>query len=339
MSKEKNNELREIYDVCDSFELTEEKTTHFLAKLKFPFGKLDWKNGNNRTYTSDNTIPAIEEFDSKLQSDKILSQVGHPAKGSAVAIKDGSHIITKTWVDDAKTMWAEAMLLNTGKGRDVMTILNSGVKIGASLRGIGKTNTQGHVEKGLKIMGVDIVSNPSFHQHAELTSANIISESLEIEAVEEMVEEWKFNEAVVAGYKGTIQEYQQLNFEKFFSLDDAIRDAIRNKFGKEFWIVSFSDSEIIFRGAEDTEDKYRKIAYVLKNETIELADNSEPVKKEVSYENQSLEEIEEEILSNVGAKRDEAMLEHYYSEAIEAGFNGTFEDFKKLTEEAKIEEK
>lgn len=77
--------------------------------------------------------------------------------------------------------------------------------------------------------------------------------------------------------------------KKFFSLRDSLSIAIRERFGKDAWIVDFSDDEVVFK-IDDGEDvgKYKKISFEIKDDNkVELASGDpEEVEKKIQYESQ-----------------------------------------------------
>lgn len=155
--------------------LEEDKETReqFLAGLEFAFGRRDKENFNKRIYPGKVWNSAVEEFGETIEAGWKLGDLDHPLEGGT-KLGTASHLLTKVWLGEDGRGMAEAYILKTTKGKDLLRILKSGVKIGASLRGLGEVDSQGRVKPGLKILAIDLVENPSFGADAQITQANII---------------------------------------------------------------------------------------------------------------------------------------------------------------------
>jgi hypothetical protein len=89
----------------------------------------------------------------------------HPTD-SIVHFANASHKITKMWWDDMKLM-GEGVILNTPSGKVLRALINDGVRIGMSSRGVGngKVNEDGILVIGesYKLITFDAVADPSTH--------------------------------------------------------------------------------------------------------------------------------------------------------------------------------
>ena len=148
----------------------------FLAKAKIKWGKSDERNKNNRLYPDAVASAAIEKFNKETgKSVGVVGQLDHPIGSSSTLLSNASHLVSKVWKDDKKVWWAEVKVFDTGRGRDLMTILKSGTKIGSSLRGFGETDKDGKVKPGLEVRAIDFVSSPS--NPLIMSSIKVISSS------------------------------------------------------------------------------------------------------------------------------------------------------------------
>ena len=146
----------------------------FLAKAKIKWGKSDERNKNNRLYPDAVASAAIEKFNKETgKSVGVVGQLDHPIGSSSTLLSNASHLVSKVWKDDKKVWWAEVKVFDTGRGRDLMTILKSGTKIGSSLRGFGETDKDGKVKPGLEVRAIDFVSSPSFGASATVSQSNV----------------------------------------------------------------------------------------------------------------------------------------------------------------------
>ena len=145
----------------------------FLAGLKFKWGRSDDWNKNKRYYPDFVAGVAIEGFNKESQKGVgIVGQLDHPIGTAGTLLSNASHLITKVWKDKEKVWWAEAKIMRTSKGIDLLAVLKTNTKIGASLRGVGDVKN-GKVQPGLEIRAIDFVASPSFGASATVDQSNV----------------------------------------------------------------------------------------------------------------------------------------------------------------------
>lgn len=86
----------------------------------------------------------------------------HP-DSSVVELKNASHLITDMWWKDDE-VWGTVEVLNTPAGQLVQSLMESGVKLGISSRGVGDTIPEGDydvVGENFMLLAFDLVSEPS----------------------------------------------------------------------------------------------------------------------------------------------------------------------------------
>jgi len=91
-----------------------------------------------------------------------LGELDHP-ESSIINLANVSHMVTKVWMEGANVM-GKCKVLNTPSGQILRSLVESGVKIGISSRGMGSvTEQQGKtiVEDDFQLICFDIVSEPS----------------------------------------------------------------------------------------------------------------------------------------------------------------------------------
>lgn len=167
-------EFKDIFEskIVDLVETPNDKL--FLGKAKFKWGRSDSENKNGRTYPDLVATPAIKAFNTESQKGVgVVGQLDHPSSGSNTLLANASHLITKVWKDDSKVWWAEAKIMDTTRGRDLLAVLKTKTKIGASLRGLGEVGSDGKVKAGLQIRAIDFVSSPSFGASATIDQSNV----------------------------------------------------------------------------------------------------------------------------------------------------------------------
>tara|TARA_Y100000310_G_scaffold267208_1_gene279111 strand:+ start:3286 stop:3909 length:624 start_codon:yes stop_codon:yes gene_type:complete len=132
--------------------------------IKGIFLQSDIKNQNGRVYPFSVLKNQVRKFNKNfVQKDRALGELGHPA-GPTVNLDRVSHIITELY-EDGKNFIGKAKVIDTPNGKIVKNLLESGVRLGVSSRGLGsvKTNKSGvnEVQNDFVLSTVDIVSDPS----------------------------------------------------------------------------------------------------------------------------------------------------------------------------------
>ena len=132
--------------------------------IKGIFLQSDIKNQNGRVYPFSVLKNQVRKFNENfVQKDRALGELGHPA-GPTVNLDRVSHIITELY-EDGKNFIGKAKVIDTPNGKIVKNLLESGVRLGVSSRGLGsvKTNKSGvnEVQNDFVLSTVDIVSDPS----------------------------------------------------------------------------------------------------------------------------------------------------------------------------------
>ena len=132
--------------------------------IKGIFMQSDIKNQNGRVYPFSVLKKEVRNFNEKyVKQDRALGELGHPM-GPTVNLDRVSHVITEL-IEDGKNFVGKAKIIDTPNGKIVKNLLESGVRLGVSSRGLGsvKTNKNGvnEVQDDFVLSTVDIVSDPS----------------------------------------------------------------------------------------------------------------------------------------------------------------------------------
>ena len=132
--------------------------------IKGIFMQSDIKNQNGRVYPFSVLKKEVRNFNEKyVKQDRALGELGHPM-GPTVNLDRVSHMITELY-EDGKNFVGKAKIIDTPNGKIVKNLLESGVRLGVSSRGLGsvKTNKEGvnEVQDDFVLSTVDIVSDPS----------------------------------------------------------------------------------------------------------------------------------------------------------------------------------
>ena len=161
--------LREYYELCEGGIcqdlLTEEEKRYVAAGGMILSGKLqeaDIQNGNGRVYPHRILMREMKNYQKLVQERRALGELDHP-EDSVINLKNASHMITEVWWDN-KNVMGKVKVLNTPSGKILQELVNDGVKLGISSRGMGSvTESAGKtmVEDDFQLICFDFVSEPS----------------------------------------------------------------------------------------------------------------------------------------------------------------------------------
>jgi hypothetical protein len=127
------------------------------------FMQADKKNRNGRIYDKDILEGAVNKYvTEQVKTGRAVGELNHP-EGPTINLDKVSHKITELRFEGSDVI-GKASILNTPMGNIVTGLLEGGVKLGVSSRGMGTlVNKQGvsHVGKDFMLSTVDIVQDPS----------------------------------------------------------------------------------------------------------------------------------------------------------------------------------
>jgi len=161
--------LREYYELCEGGicqDLLTEAEKKFVSEgglmLTGKLQECDVQNGNGRVYPAPILTREVKKYAGLVKDNRALGELDHP-ESSIINLANVSHMMTEVWMDGANVM-GKAKVLNTPSGQILRSLVESGVKIGISSRGMGSvTEQQGKtiVEDDFQLICFDIVSEPS----------------------------------------------------------------------------------------------------------------------------------------------------------------------------------
>ena len=108
------------------------------------FMQADKENKNGRSYPSKTLLKEAKRYEKEyVQKNRALGELGHP-EGPTVNLDRVSHVIKELW-NEGTDIYGRARILDTPMGQIVKGLLNDGVSIGVSTRGMGsiKKNDKG----------------------------------------------------------------------------------------------------------------------------------------------------------------------------------------------------
>jgi hypothetical protein len=132
-------------------------------KIKGVFGRCNEKNNNGRVYPTKVLESQLRQISSLIKERRLCGELDHP-QNDTVKLSNASHLITNLEFrgDD---LIGEAEILDTPAGLTAKALINGGVKIGISSRGMGtlSEDSDGNkvVNEDFRLITFDLVSDPS----------------------------------------------------------------------------------------------------------------------------------------------------------------------------------
>lgn len=122
----------------------------------------DTLNQNGRIYPRSILEREIINYQKFIRENRALGECDHPDT-SVVELKNASHIVREARME-GDTVYGTVELLDTPSGKILQSLIESGVTLGISSRGVGSTKQQGGnliVQEDFQLICFDIVSEPS----------------------------------------------------------------------------------------------------------------------------------------------------------------------------------
>ncbi len=152
------------YDACQfTIDLKESNIEKGLIKFRGKLQEAECINKNKRMYPYSVLDENVQRLKDIVKARGLLGELDHP-QDSIIHFKEASHVITKMWWE-GNLMMGEGEILNTAMGKQLKALLNDGIRIGMSSRGVGngKVNENGVlvIGEGYKLITFDAVADPS----------------------------------------------------------------------------------------------------------------------------------------------------------------------------------
>ena len=162
--------------------ITENRGGKMVPILKGVFGRCDEKNNNGRVYSKPLLEREVKRIAEAMTERRLLGELDHPSHDS-VKLSNVSHLITNLSFNNNELV-GECELLNTPSGKVAQALVEGGVKVGISSRGMGTLSEQAdgskHVNEDFKLVTFDLVADPStrgaFPGMSESTQSSLVEE-------------------------------------------------------------------------------------------------------------------------------------------------------------------
>lgn len=139
--------------------LNENKEPQKKYKIKGSFSTIGERNRNGRIYPREIWENEVRKYQDVIKSGSInrLCEWKHPER-STVDPMESVAVIDKLWIE-GKYVMGEATLLDNPKANQLKTLIDNGIKISVSSRGVG--SIKDGVVDNFKLITYDIVDTPS----------------------------------------------------------------------------------------------------------------------------------------------------------------------------------
>ena len=161
--------LREFYELCEGGicqDLLTEAEKRFVKEggmmLTGRCEHADLPNGNKRVYPLEVLQREVKRYKEIVDDNRALGELDHP-ESSIINLANVSHMVVNIWMEGPEVM-AKCKVLDTPSGQILRSLVDAGVKIGISSRGMGsvrENNGVTLVEDDFQLICFDIVQEPS----------------------------------------------------------------------------------------------------------------------------------------------------------------------------------
>lgn len=130
--------------------------------LKGVLQKADTLNQNGRIYPQPILEREIRNYQKFIEENRALGECDHP-DSSVVELKNASHIVREAFME-GDVCYGSVELLDTPSGKILQSLVESGVTLGISSRGVGSTKQEDDhqiVQDDFQLICWDFVSEPS----------------------------------------------------------------------------------------------------------------------------------------------------------------------------------
>ena len=143
--------------------LTEEKDGVKEYFIEGIFMQAEKKNRNGRRYPNEVLMKEAKRYQKEyVEQNRAMGELGHP-DGPTVNLERVSHLI-ESLKPDGNNIMGRAKILETPYGKIVKNLMEGGVKLGVSSRGMGsleQKNGVNVVKDDFMLSAIDIVADPS----------------------------------------------------------------------------------------------------------------------------------------------------------------------------------
>jgi hypothetical protein len=152
----------QVFDYTPDMIKEARETNNGKIVMKGILQKSDTLNQNGRIYPRNVLEREVRNYQKFIIENRALGELDHP-DSSVVNLKNVSHIVREAHVE-GDVVYGSVEILDTPSGKILQSLVESGVKLGISSRGVGTTKKQGDyqiVQDDFQLICWDFVSEPS----------------------------------------------------------------------------------------------------------------------------------------------------------------------------------
>tara|TARA_R110002153_G_scaffold10356_3_gene40995 strand:- start:1693 stop:2295 length:603 start_codon:yes stop_codon:yes gene_type:complete len=142
--------------------LNESRSKRGLPLVEGILATAEVKNGNGRYYSKDLWEREINKYRTLVDENRAMGELDHP-ESSVINLQNVSHNISDMWWDGDNVM-GKIEILPTPNGNILKALVESGITVGVSSRGMGSLKDVGglmEVQDDFELLCWDFVSTPS----------------------------------------------------------------------------------------------------------------------------------------------------------------------------------
>ena len=174
--------LQDVF-IVENLQILAEGKNSDTMKIKGVFGRCNEKNNNGRIYPTSVLEGQLQKVQPLISERRLCGELDHP-QNDTVKLSNASHLITKLEMKGNELI-GEAEILKTPAGLTAKALVEGGVKIGISSRGMGtlSEDAQGNkiVNEDFRLVTFDLVADPStrgaFPGLSESTQSQFVREA------------------------------------------------------------------------------------------------------------------------------------------------------------------
>ena len=183
-------ELR-LLETYDTFAYTPAMIKESMEKnggkilMKGILQKADTLNQNGRIYPLSVLEREVRNYQKFIIENRAVGELDHP-DSSVVNLKNVSHMIREAYIENGTVIGVVEVLAKVPSGAILAGLVESGVKLGISSRGVGSTRKQGEyyvVQDDFQLICWDFVSEPSTPGAFMIPEGKIIENANELRKV------------------------------------------------------------------------------------------------------------------------------------------------------------
>ena len=149
--------------IVENLQVLEEASGNKPMKIRGIFQRADEANNNKRIYPKTVLEHQMSKLQPHIDGRRLCGELDHPSNDT-VKLSNASHLITKLEMKGNEVL-GEAEILNTPAGLTAKALIQGGVQIGISSRGMGTLSESADgtkkVNEDFKLVTFDLVADPS----------------------------------------------------------------------------------------------------------------------------------------------------------------------------------